>query len=302
MDLAQDLKITHFGTSAKYIDAMRHSQLEPMKTHDLSYLRMITSTGSALSPECFEYVYNSISKDVCLASISGGTDILSCFALGNPVAPVWCGELQTPGLGLAVDVYDDQGISIREQKGELVCTQPFPSMPVGFWNDPEGVRFHDTYFNHYPKTWYHGDYVEMTEHGGVIFFGRSDAILKPGGVRIGTSEIYRQVEKFPEIVESVVIGQLHKNDERIVLFVKLTGNTILTEELKTRIRQMIRQNTTPRHIPEVIIAVPDVPRTVSGKIVELAVRNIINHLPVKNRESLANPESLDYFKDMTELA
>jgi acetoacetyl-CoA synthetase len=266
------------------------------------------STGSPLSPEGFDYVYQCIKDDLCLSSISGGTDIVSCFALGNPTLPVWRGELQCRGLGLAVDVYDDDGKPIPAGsgvRGELVCTDPFPSMPVGFWDDPDGTRYRATYFERFPGVWCHGDYVELTEHGGLVIHGRSDATLNPGGVRIGTAEIYRQVEQLPEIVESLVIGQDwppgEVGDVRVVLFVKLKDGIVLDEALIERIRAHIRANTTPRHVPARVVQVTDIPRTKSNKIVELAVRNVVHGLPVKNIEALANPEALEQFRDRPEL-
>jgi acetoacetyl-CoA synthetase len=260
------------------------------------------STGSPLAPEGFDYVYQHIKRDLCLSSIAGGTDIISCFALGNPILPVWRGELQCRGLGMKVDVFNEDGHPVTEQRGELVCSAPFPSMPVGFWNDPDGSRYHEAYFEHFPNVWYHGDFVELTSHHGMVFYGRSDATLNPGGVRIGTAEIYRQVEQVDEVMESLVIGQDWDNDVRVVLFVRLRPGIKLDQALQDRIRKSVRKNTTPRHIPAKIIAVADIPRTKSGKIVELAVRNIVHGLPIKNREALANPEALELFKDLPELA
>ena len=300
-DFAERETITTFGTSAKYIDAVNKVDIKPGATHDLTSIKAILSTGSPLSPEGFDFVYRDIKSDVRLSSISGGTDIVSCFALGCPVLPVWQGELQTRGLGMAVDVFDDNGNSIRESKGELVCTAPFPSAPIGFWNDPDGKKYHDAYFDQYPNIWCHGDYVELTARDGMIIYGRSDAVLNPGGVRIGTAEIYRQVEALEEIEESIVVGQDWDNDVRVVLFVKLREDTILNDALREKIKMQIRQNTTPRHVPARIAQVSDIPRTRSGKIVELAVRNIIHNREVKNREALANPEALDLFRDRVEL-
>jgi acetoacetyl-CoA synthetase len=300
-DYAQAEKCTMFGTSAKYIDACAKANIEPKRTHDLATVRMITSTGSPLAPESFDYVYQKVKSDVCLSSISGGTDIISCFMLGNPTGPVWRGEIQMRGLGLAVDVWDDQGNPVRGEKGELVCTRPFPSMPVGFWNDPDGRRYRAAYFERFPDVWHHGDYVELTDHGGIIVYGRSDAVLNPGGVRIGTAEIYRQVEQLPEILEAIVIGQDWQNDVRVVLFVRLREGAALDDALKDKIKAQIRANTTPRHVPAKIIAVADIPRTKSGKITELAVRDTVHGRPVKNREALANPEALDLFADIAEL-
>lgn len=301
-DWAEKIEITHFGTSAKYIDSLAKLNLVLTQSHRLTKMRMIASTGSPLMPESFEYVYTHIKKDVCLSSISGGTDIVSCFALGNPMAPVWAGELQTPGLGMKIEVYDDEtGHPRSSGKGELVCTAPFPSRPVGFWNDPAGTKYHQAYFSHYENIWYHGDYVEMTPHGGVIIYGRSDAVLNPGGVRIGTAEIYRQVEKLPEIIDSIAVGQEWNHDVRVILFVRLQDNVALTQELKDKIKQQIRVNTTPRHVPHKIIQIPDIPRTRNGKIAELAVRDVVHHLPIKNKESLANPDVLVFYENIEEL-
>ena len=299
-NFADKENMTHLGTSAKFIEAAQKFGLEPHKTHHLESLRVILSTGSPLSPEGFEYVYESIKADVLLASIAGGTDIISCFALGCPILPVWPGELQCRGLGMAVDVFDDQGNSIAQEKGELVCTAPFPSMPIGFWNDPEGEAYHRAYFDHFDNVWCHGDYVELTAHQGLVIYGRSDAVLNPGGVRIGTAEIYRQVEAVPEVMESIVVGQPWDNDVRVVLFVKLRENLSLDLELIKKIKSQIRDKTTPRHVPAKVIQVPDIPRTKSGKIVELAVRDLFLGREIKNREALANPEALDYFKNHPE--
>jgi acetoacetyl-CoA synthetase len=261
----------------------------------------MTSTGSPLAPESFDFVYAAVKQDIHLASISGGTDIVSCFVGGNPTAPVWRGEIQCRALGMAVGVWNEEGKPVRQEKGELVCTRPFPSMPLGFWNDPDGRKYHAAYFERFPGVWTHGDYVELTEHDGIIIYGRSDAVLNPGGVRIGTAEIYRQVEQLPDVVESLVIGQRWDGDERIVLFVKLRDSLTLGRELIEKIRAHIRANTTPRHVPARIVQVADIPRTKSGKIVELAVRDVVHGRPVKNREALANPEALEQFKDRAEL-
>jgi acetoacetyl-CoA synthetase len=301
-DYADAEGMTHFGTSAKFIDAAAKVALEPMKTHKLARLRAILSTGSPLAPEAFDYIYGRVKKDVCLASIAGGTDLIGCFVLGNPVLPVWRGEIQCRGLGMAVDVFDDAGKPVRGAKGELVCTRPFPSMPVGFWNDPDGRKYRAAYFERFPNVWCHGDYVELTEHDGMVIYGRSDAVLNPGGVRIGTAEIYRQVEKLEEVVESLVIGQDWDRDVRVVLFVRLRDGLQLDDALVAKIRQQIRSNTTPRHVPSKILQVADIPRTKSGKIVELAVRNVVHGRPVKNVEALANPEALDQFRERAELA
>lgn len=300
-DLAETERMTHFGTSAKYLDALIKTGLRPGEAYDLGPLRVMTSTGSPLVPERFDDVYVNIKSDLQLSSISGGTDIISCFVLGNPTLPVWRGEIQCKGLGLAVEVWDDEGRSIRGRKGELVCTRPFPSMPVGFWNDPNGKKYRAAYFERFPGIWHHGDFCEVTEHEGLIIHGRSDATLNPGGVRIGTAEIYRQVEKLPEVVESIVIGQDWEGDVRLVLFVKLQDGVDLDDELIARIKRTIRENTTPRHVPAKILQVADIPRTKSGKIVELAVRNVVQGQPVKNIEALANPEALASFADRNEL-
>ncbi|MBK6356040.1 MAG: acetoacetate--CoA ligase [Betaproteobacteria bacterium] len=305
-DYAAAEKMTHFGTSAKYIDAAAKLGLTPGKTHDLAALRAMFSTGSPLSPEGFDWVYREIKQDILLASISGGTDIVSCFVLGNPVLPVYRGEIQCRGLGMAVDVVDDIGQPVRGQKGELVCTGSFPVMPVGFWNDPDGAKYHAAYFERFPNIWCHGDFSELTAHDGMIIYGRSDATLNPGGVRIGTAEIYRQVEQLPEILEALVIGQNwppgRNDDVRVVLFVKLQEGKKLDAALIERIKKQIRDNTTPRHVPAQVVQVLDIPRTKSGKIVELAVRNVVHEQPVKNVEALANPEALEFFRGRPELA
>jgi acetoacetyl-CoA synthetase len=300
-DFADDTGMTLFGTSAKFIDAVAKAGLAPIQTHRLDTVRTMTSTGSPLAPESFDFVYDRIKRDIHLASISGGTDIVSCFVGGNPVGPVWRGEIQVRGLGMKVEVFDEAGRSVVGRKGELVCTGPFPSMPIGFWNDPDGRTYHAAYFEKYPGVWHHGDYVELTEHGGMIIHGRSDAVLNPGGVRIGTAEIYRQVEQLEEIVESLVIGQRWEHDERIVLFVRLRDGVPLTTELQERIRRRIRENTTPRHVPARIVQVTEIPRTKSGKIVELAVRDVVHGREVRNRDALANPEALEQFRDREEL-
>ena len=300
-DFADATAMTLFGTSAKFIDAVQKAGLSPIDTHSLETVRTITSTGSPLVPESFDFVYEHIKRDVHLASISGGTDIISCFVGGNPAGPVWRGEIQVPGLGMAVDVYDGTGRPVRGEKGELVCTRPFPSMPVSFWNDPGGRKYHAAYFERFPGVWAHGDFVELTEHGGMIIYGRSDAVLNPGGVRIGTAEIYRQVEQIDDVVESLAIGQHWDHDERIVLFVRLRDGLALTPELEDTIRRRIRQNTTPRHVPARIVQVAEIPRTKSGKIVELAVRDVVHGREVRNREALANPEALEQFRDRPEL-
>jgi acetoacetyl-CoA synthetase len=300
-DLAQSEGTSIFGASAKYFSALEKAGIKPAATHDLTGLKAILSTGSPLAPQSFDYIYRDIKTDVQLSSISGGTDLISCFALGNPILPVYRGELQCRGLGMKVEVYDPQGRSVRGQKGELVCTAPFPSMPVGFWNDPHQEKYRRAYFERFPGIWAHGDYAELTEHEGMIIYGRSDAVLNPGGVRIGTAEIYRPVEGLPEILESLAVGQEWNNDVRIILFVKLREGIILDTALTERIKQTIRDHASPRHVPAKVIAVPDIPRTLSGKIVELAVHNIIHHRPVKNLDALANPEALEFFKDLAEL-
>ncbi len=300
-DFAEVERMTHFGTSAKFIDAICKINLKPRKTHDLRKLRCMLSTGSPLAPESFDYVYRDIKSDVCLSSISGGTDIVSCFVLGSAVLPVYRGEIQCRGLGMKVEVYDDAGRAVTGKKGELVCSRPFPSMPVGFWNDPEGRKYHDAYFAKFPNVWCHGDYVELSARGGMVIYGRSDAVLNPGGVRIGTAEIYRQVEQLDEVLESLVIGQDWNKDVRVVLFVKLREGLKLDDALTDRIKNRIRANTTPRHVPAKVLQVEDIPRTKSGKIVELAVRNVVHGEPVKNAEALANPEALALFRNRTEL-
>ena len=301
-DLAAETKLTLFGCGAKYLDSVAKENLSPVDSHDLSALRMICSTGSPLVPERFDDVYRLIKKDVCLASISGGTDIVSCFMLGCPTRAVWRGEIQARGLGMAVDVFDEAGEPVRGEKGELVCTRPFPSMPVGFWNDPDGSRYRAAYFERFPGVWCHGDYVELTRHDGLIVYGRSDAVLNPGGVRIGTAEIYRQVEQIPEVLESVAIGQEWQGDVRVVLFVRLREKGSLTDELAATIRERIRANTTPRHVPARIAEVSDIPRTRSGKIVELAIRDVVHGRPVKNRSALANPDALEQFRARPEIS
>ncbi len=307
-ELAEEAGITHFGTSAKYIDALRKIALVPVKDYALAPMRAILSTGSPLAPESFDYVYECIKHDVCLSSISGGTDIVSCFAIGNPTLPVWRGEIQCRALGMAVDVYDDEGRPVPPgtgERGELVCTKPFPSMPIAFWSDPDGARYRAAYFERFPGVWCHGDYIEVTSHGGVVIHGRSDATLNPGGVRIGTAEIYRQVEQLDEVVESLVIGQDwppgEVGDSRVVLFVKLRDGLTLDKAMVERIQKHIRKNTTPRHVPAKVLQVTDIPRTKSGKIVELAVRDVVHGREVKNIEALANPEALEQYRDREEL-
>lgn len=297
-DYADAERMTLFGTSAKYIDALKKAGLRPRDTHDLATVRAVASTGSVLVPESFDYVYDAIKPDVHLASVSGGTDICGCFVLGNPVKAVWRGELQGAGLGLATDVFSSTGQSLSDGKGELVCRNPFPSMPIGFWNDPDGSRYRAAYFDRFPGVWHHGDFAEWTENGGMIIHGRSDATLNPGGVRIGTAEIYRQVEQLDEIIESIVIGQDWDGDVRVVLFVRLADGTTLDDELERRIKVQIREGASPRHVPSRIVAVADIPRTKSGKITELAVRDVVHGREIGNKEALANPEALDYFRDI----
>ncbi len=300
--LAEREKISIFGTSAKYIDSIKNSGFLPADNVDLSSLRSILSTGSPLSSDGFAFVYDAIKPDVQLCSISGGTDIVSCFVLGCPVQPVFAGQIQTRGLAMKTDVLDDNGNSITDSQGELCCTAPFPSMPVKFWNDPKGSAYEAAYFEHFPNIWRHGDWATLTPSGGTIIHGRSDATLNPGGVRIGTAEIYRQVEAFDEVIEALVIGQSWQDDVRIILFVRLAEGQMLDDALKQRIKTSIRHGATPRHVPAVIIAVPDIPRTRSGKITELAVRDIVHQRPIKNTEALANAEALEFFKNLPELA
>jgi acetoacetyl-CoA synthetase len=301
-DLAQEAGVTLFGTSAKFIDAAHKAGLAPAKTKDLSALRTITSTGSPLVAESFDYVYRDVAADVHLASISGGTDICGCFVLGDPTRPVYRGEIQGPALGMAVDVVRADGTSAPiGEPGELVCRAPFPSMPVGFWGDPDGSKYRAAYFEAFPGLWRHGDWIARTDHGGFVIYGRSDATLNPGGVRIGTAEIYRQVEGFDEIAESIVIGQQWDGDQRVVLFVRLAGGAQLDDDLVARIRARIRSECSPRHVPAKILAVSDIPRTRSGKLVELAVRDVVHGRPVSNTEALANPEALEQFRDRPEL-
>ena len=300
-DMAQDERLTVFGTSAKYISSLQKSEFVPAASVDLTALRSLLSTGSPLLPEGFDFVYRAVKADLQLASISGGTDIVSCFALGCPTRPVYRGEIQCRGLGMAVEIFDDAGQAVQGTRGELVCTAPFPSMPVGFWNDPQGTKYRAAYFERFPGVWHHGDYAALTEHDGVIIYGRSDAVLNPGGVRIGTAEIYSAVESLPQIAEALAIGQDWHGDVRVVLFVRLVADVQLDEALKKEIRSVIRSNTTARHVPAKIIAVPDLPRTLSGKVTELAVRNVVHGLPVKNLDALANPAALEHFRNLSEL-
>ena len=300
-EMAQDEKVTVFGTSAGYIAALINADVKPGKTYDLTALRAVLSTGSPLSIEGFEYVYNEVKADLQLASIAGGTDLNGCFALGNPMGPVYAGELQCRGLAMDVRAFDEMGNEIIDQQGELVCCKPFPSMPIYFWDDPDGRKYNDAYFDVYPNIWRHGDFIIVTERGGVVMLGRSDATLNPGGVRIGTAEIYRQLEQLPEIDDSVVIGQNWKDDVRVILFVKLAPGYELTEALKTKIKQTIRTNASPRHVPAKIMSTPEVPYTLNMKKVELAVKKIIEGRAVLNRDALGNPDALDYYANLKEL-
>jgi len=298
---AQDQSMTVFGTSAKYLAALEKAGSKPGKELNLSALRTVCSTGSPLSVESFEYVYRDIKDDVCLSSISGGTDIISCFALGNPNLPVYRSELQCRGLGMAVDAFDEQGRPVHQEKGELVCTAPFPSMPIYFWNDANGAKYRAAYFERFENIWHHGDFVEITEHDGVIIYGRSDATLNPGGVRIGTAEIYRQVEGLDEVIDSLVVGQDWEDDVRVILFVMLRDGVTLDDSLVTKIKTTIRANTTPRHVPAKILLTTDIPYTISGKKVELAVRKIIHNQAVHNQDALKNPEALELYRDLEPL-
>jgi acetoacetyl-CoA synthetase len=299
--LAQDEGVTVFGASARYIATMEKLGIRPGRDYDLSRLRAVLSTGSPLPEEGFRYVYREIKGDLQLASISGGTDLNGCFALGNPVAPVYPGELQCRGLGMKVEVYNAAGEPVTGEQGELVCTAPFPSMPLHFWNDPDGSRYLKAYFERFPGRWCHGDWCELTENLGMIIYGRSDATLNPGGVRIGTAEIYRLTEAFPEISDSIAVGQRRQGDERVILFVRLTDGNTLTDELRERIRTALRENASPRHVPAKIIQVAEIPYTINMKKVELAVRNVIHGEPVKNRDALADPEVLELYRNLPEL-
>ena len=305
-DYAEEERISHFGTSAKFIDSLEKRGLAPIDNYKLPALRMILSTGSPLVSESYDYVYSKVKKDVCLSSISGGTDIMAAFADANPILPVYRGELQCRSLGMAVEVYDEAGQPIVGQKGELVCSKPVPSMPLGFWNDRGGEKYRAAYYDKFPNIWTHGDWCELTERGTMIVYGRSDATLNPGGVRIGTAEIYRQVEKIDEVEESVAIGQLwppdNPADTRVILFVRLRPGFGLDAKLEEKIRTRIRDNTTPRHVPAKIVQVPDIPRTKNGKVVELAVRSVVNGMPIGNTDALANPEALELFRNLRELA
>ncbi len=300
-EMAQDEKVTVFGTSAGYIAALQNAGVKPGHTYNLAPLRAVLSTGSPLSIEGFDFIYREVKSDLQLASISGGTDLNGCFALGNPMSPVYAGELQCRGLAMKVEAFDENGRPVVGQQGELVCTRPFPSMPIYFWDDPGGAKYYKAYFDVYPNVWRHGDFIEINERGGVVIYGRSDATLNPGGVRIGTADIYRLLEQVDEIEDSVVVGQDWKSDVRIVLFVKMAPNSQLTEALQNKIRKMIRENASPRHVPNKIISIPAVPYTLNMKKVELAVKKIIEGKPVLNRDALSNPEALDYYKDLPEL-
>jgi len=300
--MAQEERITVFGTSAKYLSALEKSGFAPARATDLTALRTVLSTGSPLLPDSFDYVYREVKSDLQLASISGGTDIVSCFALGCPTRPVYRGEIQCRGLGMAVAVYDDAGHPLQGARGELVCTAPFPSMPLGFWNDADGRKYRAAYFERFPGIWHHGDYAALTAHDGLVIYGRSDAVLNPGGVRIGTAELYAAVETLDEVVEALAIGQDWRDDVRVVLFVRLRPGITLDEMLRGRIRAAIRARTTPRHVPAKIVAVTDLPRTLSGKLSELAVRNVIHGRAVVNADALANPQALEQFRDLPELA
>jgi acetoacetyl-CoA synthetase len=299
--MAQDEKISVFGASAGYLAALQASGVQPGKILDLSPLRAVLSTGSPLSIEGFDFVYEQIKADLQLASISGGTDLNGCFALGNPMAPVYAGELQCRGLAMKVEAFDENGQPVINQQGELVCTAPFPSMPIYFWNDPDGKKYHSAYFDVYPNVWRHGDYILITEQGGVIMYGRSDATLNPGGVRIGTAEIYRRIDTIEEVADAVVIGQNWKNDVRVILFVKMAEGRALTDEIRQKIRQAIRTNASPRHVPAKIIAIADIPYTLNMKKVELAVRKVVHGQEVRNKDALRNPECLDLYADIKEL-
>jgi acetoacetyl-CoA synthetase len=299
--LAQDTNMTIFGTSAAYISAIKNAGLQPEDNYDLSSLKTLLSTGSPLSVECFEYVYKEVKQDLRLSSIAGGTDLNGCFAAGNPIGPVYAGELQCRCLGMNVKAFDDTGKSLLNKEGELVCVSPFPSMPVYFWDDQDGEKYHDAYFDTYPGIWRHGDFIKITETGGVVFCGRSDATLNPGGVRIGTSDIYRLIEHFKEIEDSVIIGQEWENDLRVILFVKMAQGQCLTENIKNNIRKIIRSEASPRHVPEKIIEVKDIPYTLNMKKVELAVKKVVQNEPVLNKDALINPESLAYYKDIPDL-
>ncbi|TVT86106.1 acetoacetate--CoA ligase [Pseudomonas sp. H3(2019)] len=302
IDLIDSEAISVFGTSPKYLATLEGNEIRPRLSHDLGSLKALLSTGSALSPQSYDYVYREIKGELCLSSMSGGTDIISCFIAGNPVLPVRRGEMQCKGLGMAVEVWNEAGQPVIGEKGELVCTRHFPAMPIGLWNDPQQEKLRASYFSQFPGVWAQGDYAEQRPNGSWLIHGRSDAVLNPGGVRIGTAEIYRQVEKVHQVLDSVAIGQQWQDDVRVVLFVRLRDGVTLDDNLEQEIRQVIRANTTPRHVPAKIVAVTDIPRTISGKVVELAVRNVVHGQPVKNTDALANPEALEQFRDRPELA
>jgi acetoacetyl-CoA synthetase len=299
--VAERERLDLFGTSARYLGALQKSGYAPKLHVELDSLRSVLSTGSPLPPASYDFVYENVKGDLQLSSIAGGTDLIACFAVGNPMLPVYRGELQCRALGMKVEIFDDQGHAIREKKGELVCSAPFPSMPIGFWNDPGDRKYHAAYFERFPNVWCHGDFAELTAHDGLIIYGRSDATLNPGGVRIGTAEIYRIVEQFEEVAESIVVGQEWDDDVRVVLFLRLQPGFCLNEDLHRRLRQAIRRMATPRHVPAIILEVPDIPRTISGKIVEIAVRDVLHGRDVPNTDALANPEALEYFRDRAEL-
>ena len=302
LDLIDDERISVFGTSPKFLATLESSGVRPRESHDLGSLRTLLCTGSALSPQSYDFVYRDLKTDVCLASMSGGTDIVSCFVNGNPLSPVRRGEIMGKSLGMAVEVWNDAGQPVIGEKGEMVCTRHFPAMPIGLWNDPDGAKLRQSYFSLFPGVWAQGDYAEQLPHGAMMIHGRSDAVLNPGGVRIGTAEIYRQVEKITDVLDSVAIGQQWQDDVRVVLFVRLREGLMLNDQLQQRIRDVIRANTTPRHVPAKIVAVTDIPRTISGKVVELAVRDVVHGRPVKNTDALANPEALEQFRDRRELS
>jgi acetoacetyl-CoA synthetase len=299
--MAQDEKNTNYGTRAGYIAALQNAGVKPGKEYDLTPLKAILSTGSPLSVEGFEFIYDEVKKDLQLASISGGSDLNGCFALGNPMGPVYAGELQCRGLAMKVEAFNENGKPVINQQGELVCTAPFPSMPIYFWDDPKGEKYHAAYFDVYPNIWRHGDFIEINDRGGVVIYGRSDATLNPGGVRIGTAEIYRQVEQLEEITDSLVVGQDWKNDVRVILFVQMAEGCDLTDDLKNKIKKTIRANASPRHVPAKILAVPEILYTLNMKKVELAVKKVIQGQEVKNKDALKNPEVLDFYANLKEL-
>ena len=300
--MAERESLRGFGTSAKYLSALEKTGYRPNRNVELKKLSSVLSTGSPLAPSSYDFVYKNVKQDLQLSSVAGGTDIIACFAVGNPTLPVYRGELQCRGLGMKMEIFNDQGEPVREQKGELVCTAPFPSMPVSFWNDTGGAKYRAAYFERFPNVWCHGDYAELTEHDGVIIYGRSDTVLNPGGVRIGTSEIYRIVEQFEEVTEGIAVGQEWDGDVRVVLFLRIQTGHQLNDALRERLRKTIREGASPRHVPEKILQVAEIPRTRSGKIVEIAVRDIVHGRDVTNTDALANPEALEHFKNRAELA